>query len=117
MLRPGGVLFLRTPTLRSPFYGLADLSYRLSAGRYTTAVLKIYHAEHFFFFTEESMRVLLLDTGFDPLWIGADPLLWKNFRTSEMREGPLINTLLGATWFLGRLFGRGHGMKVAARRT
>jgi 2-polyprenyl-3-methyl-5-hydroxy-6-metoxy-1,4-benzoquinol methylase len=116
MLRPGGILFLRTPTLRSPFYWLADLSYRLSAGRYKTAVLKIYHAEHFFFFTEESMRILLLDTGFEPLRIDADPLLWKNFRTSEMREGPLTNAILGATWFLGRLFDRGHGMKVAARR-
>ncbi len=116
MLRPGGILFLRTPTLRSPFFRLADLSYRLTAGRYETAVLKIYHAEHFFFFTEESMRVLLCDTGFEPLWIGADPLLWRNFRTAEMREGPLTNAILGATWFLGRLFGRGHGMKVAARR-
>jgi len=93
LLRPGGVLFLRTPTLSSPFYRLADWSYRLSGGRYVDAVLKIYHAEHFFFFTEGSMRRLLGDVGFDVLEI-----------------------VLGTVYFLGRLANRGHGMKAIARR-
>lgn len=116
LLRPGGVLFLRTPTLSSPFYKVADLSYRLSLGRYTDAVLKIYHAEHFYFFTEQAIRTLLEDTGFEVLSIEADPLLWENFRSAEMRQGPVVNTVLAAVYLAGRLAGRGHGMKVVARR-
>jgi 2-polyprenyl-3-methyl-5-hydroxy-6-metoxy-1,4-benzoquinol methylase len=116
LLKPGGVLFMRTPTLRSPFYKVADLSYRLSLGRYRDAVLKIYHAEHFYFFTEEAMRALVSDTGYELVAIDADPLLWENFRSAEMRQGPLINAVLGAVYFLGRAVGRGHGMKVVARK-
>jgi len=116
MLRPGGVLFLRTPTLSSPFYKVADLSYLLSGGRYKDAVLKIYHAEHFYFFTERAIRALLEDTGYEVLSIEPDPLLWGNFRSAEMRQGPLVNSVLAAVYFAGRLAHRGHGMKVVARR-
>lgn len=116
LLKPGGVLFLRTPTLRSPFYAIADLSYRLSLGRYTDAVLKIYHAEHFYFFTERAIRALLEDTGYEIVTIEPDPLLWDNFRSAEMQRGPIVNAVLGAVYFAGRLVGRGHGMKVVARR-
>ncbi len=116
MLRPGGVLFLRTPTLSSPFYKVADLSYRASLGRYKDAVLKVYHAEHFYFFNERSIRKLLEDTGYEVLAIEADPLCWDNFRSAEMRHGKLVNAALGAIYFAGRLAGRGHGMRVVARR-
>lgn len=116
MLRPGGVLFLRTPTLSSPFYRVADLSYRLTAGRYKNAVLKIYHAEHIYFFNEQSIARLLRDIGFEVVDISADPLLWENFRTAEMRHGRLVNWVLGAVYFAGRALGRGHGMRVVARR-
>lgn len=116
MLRPGGVVFLRTPTLSSPFYAIADLSYRLSRGRYTDAVLKIYHAEHFWFFNEPSLRGLLEHLGFEVLAVDPDPLLWSNFRTAELRFGPAVNSALGAAYFAGRALHRGHGMKVVARR-
>jgi 2-polyprenyl-3-methyl-5-hydroxy-6-metoxy-1,4-benzoquinol methylase len=116
MLRPGGVLLLRTPTLRSPFYALADLSYRLSAGCYSDAVLKIYHAEHFYFFNETSLCRLLEHVGYEVLAVDPDPLLWSNFRTAEMRYGPAVNAALATAYFAGRLVGRGHGMKVVARR-
>jgi 2-polyprenyl-3-methyl-5-hydroxy-6-metoxy-1,4-benzoquinol methylase len=115
MLKPTGVLFLRTPTLSSPFYRVADLSYRLSMGRYKNAILKIYHAEHFYFFNEESIRRLLEDTGYEVLDIAPDPLLWENFRTAEMRQGRVVNAVLGAVYFAGRAVGRGHGMRVVAR--
>lgn len=116
MLRKGGVLFLRTPTLSSPFYKIADWSYRLTGGAFTRAVLKIYHAEHFHFFNEKSISLLLGDTGYEVLSIEPDPLLWVNFRSAEMRLGLAGNFVLAATWFLGRMFNRGHGMKVVARR-
>ncbi len=116
MLRPGGVLLLRTPTLRSPFYGIADLSYRLSAGRFTDAVLKIYHAEHFWFFNERSLRGLLEYLGYRVLAIEPDPLLWSNFRTAELRHGRAVNATLAVAYFAGRAAGRGHGMKVVAQR-
>ena len=116
MLRPGGVLFLRTPTLKSPFYALADTSYRLSAGRYTGAVLKIYHAEHFYFFNEASLGGLLEHLGYEVVAIDPDPLVWSNFRTAELRHGPIVNTALAAAYFAGRAVSRGHGMKVIARR-
>jgi 2-polyprenyl-3-methyl-5-hydroxy-6-metoxy-1,4-benzoquinol methylase len=115
MLKPEGILFLRTPTLRSPFYRVADWTYRLSGGHYKDAILKIYHAEHFYFFNEKNIRVLLEDLGYEVLSIDPDPLSWRSFRTAELNQGPLINAALAFFYFAGRLFGRGHGMKVIAR--
>jgi len=115
-LKPGGILFLRTPTLSSPFHVVGSLSYRLSLGLYKTALLKLYHAEHLYFFNELSIRRILEDCGFDVLEISPDPLRWDNFRTAELRQGPVGNLLLTGVYFAGRALRRGHGMKVIARR-
>ncbi len=61
-------------------------------------------------------RALLEDTGYEVLAIDPDPLLWENFRSAEMRQGPLVNSVLAAVDCAGRLADRGHGMKVVARR-
>ncbi|GEM_PF-3003595 len=115
VLQPGGILFLRTPTLRSPFHLLGSLSFRLSLGLYKDALFKLYHAEHLYFFNEVSIRRLLDDCGFDTLEIAADPLCWDNFRTAELNQGKLGNLILATTYFAGRALNRGHGMKVIAR--
>lgn len=115
-LAPGGVLFLRTPTLGSPFHWLGSFSYRLSLGLYKNALFKLYHAEHLYFFNERSIRRLLEDCGFEMLEIIADPLCWDNFRTAELRQGRIGNLVLAATYFAGRALNRGHGMKVIARK-
>ena len=116
VLQPQGILFLRTPTLSSPFHFVGSLSYQLTFGLYKTALFKLYHAEHLYFFNESSMRRLLDDCGFETLEVAADPLCWENFRTAELRQGLVGNALLSAVYFAGRAFGRGHGMKVVARR-
>ena len=116
VLEPDGVLFLRTPTLSSPFHTLATLSHRLSLGIYKTALFKLYHAEHIYFFNEVSIQKLLDDCGFDTLKLMPDPLCWANFRTAELNQGVLGNCALAATYFVGRILNRGHGMKVIARR-
>lgn len=82
LLRPGGVLFLRTPTLTSPFFRIAHMSYWLSLGVYRKAIQKIYHAEHLFYFNERSIRLLLEDTGFEVVTIQRDPLRWRTFSAS-----------------------------------
>jgi len=115
-LKPGGILFLRTPTLSSPFHVVGNLSYRLTLGGYKTALFKLYHAEHLYFFNELSIARLLEDCGFEMLEIAADPLNWDNFRTAEMRQGLVGNLLLASVYFAGRVLRRGHGMKVIARR-
>lgn len=116
VLAPGGILFLRTPTLSSPFHWLGTLSYRMSLGFFKSALFKLYHAEHLYFFNEVSIRRLLLDCGFEPLEVQPDPLCWDNFRTAELNQGALGNAALAVTYFAGRALGRGHGMKVFARR-
>lgn len=116
MLKPGGLLCLRTPTLSSPFHRVAEWSYKLSQGRYKNAMLKLYHAEHLFFFDERSIRALLESLGYEIVAVDADPLLWDNFRSAEMRQGPVLNAALGAIWGVGRALNLGHGMKVIARR-
>jgi hypothetical protein len=116
MLKPGGLLYLRTPTLSSPFHRVAEWSYKLSQGRYKNAMLKLYHAEHLFFFDERSIRALLESLGYEIVAIDPDPLLWDNFRSAEMRQGPVLNAALGAIWAAGRVMNLGHGMKVVARR-
>jgi len=116
MLKPGGILFLRTPTLNSPFHRVAEWSLALSRGHYKDAILKLYHAEHLFFFDEKSIRALLESLGYEVVAIDPDPLLWDNFRSAEMRQGPLLNAALAAIWAAGRALNLGHGMKVIARR-
>ncbi len=116
VLQPEGILFLRTPTLSSPFHFVGNLSFRLTFGLYKTALFKLYHAEHLYFFNESSMKRLLHDCGFDTLEIVPDPLCWENFRTAELKQGTIGNLLLSGIYFAGRAFGRGHGMKVVARR-
>jgi 2-polyprenyl-3-methyl-5-hydroxy-6-metoxy-1,4-benzoquinol methylase len=116
VLEPGGILFLRTPTLSSPFHTLATLSYRLSLGLYKAALFKLYHAEHLYFFNEVGIRRLLDDCGFETLELIPDPLCWENFRTAELNQGMVGNGALALTYFLGRALKRGHGMKVIARR-
>jgi 2-polyprenyl-3-methyl-5-hydroxy-6-metoxy-1,4-benzoquinol methylase len=116
VLLPEGILFLRTPTLSSPFHFVGNLSFRLTFGLYKTALFKLYHAEHLYFFNESSIQRLLYDCGFDTLEIAPDPLCWENFRTAELKQGPVGNLFLSGIYFAGRAFGRGHGMKVVARR-
>ena len=115
-LKEGGILFLRTPTLRSPFYKVADWSYFFTAGLYKGAVLRVYHAEHLYFFNETNLKQMLAEAGFEVLEISPDPLLWVNFRSAELRFDWGVNAALSAVYWLGRLFGRGHGMRVVARR-
>jgi 2-polyprenyl-3-methyl-5-hydroxy-6-metoxy-1,4-benzoquinol methylase len=116
ILRPGGVLFLRTPTLSSPFYRVAEAAHRLSAGLYKTALLKLYHAEHVYFFGESSMTALLEHLDFRVEDVAPDPLLWDNFRSAELRHGRLNNAALALIYFAGRALNQGHGMRVVARR-
>jgi 2-polyprenyl-3-methyl-5-hydroxy-6-metoxy-1,4-benzoquinol methylase len=116
LLKKDGILFLRTPTLSSPFHAVGSLSYKLTLGLYKTPLFKLYHAEHLYFFNELSMRRILQDCGFDVLEIAPDPLNWDNFRTAELRQGALGNLLLSGIYFAGRVFRRGHGMKVIARK-
>ena len=116
MLRPEGLLFLRTPTLNSPFYFAAESGYRLSAGRYRHALLRVYHAEHLVFFDESSIARVLGAANFEVVDISSDPLLWQNFKAAEMCGSRLQNLALAAIYFSGRLLRRGHGMRVMARR-
>lgn len=117
MLKPQGWLFLRTPTLSSPFYHAAEWSYRLSGHRYRRALLRAYHAEHLVFFDETSITRILHDFGFEVMDISPDPLLWSNFKAAEMQGDLLQNAVLAAVYFAGRVMRRGHGIRVMARRT
>jgi len=116
MLKPSGVLFLRTPTLSSPFHQIAELCFRASGGLYRTPILKLYHGEHLFYFNENSIRRVLERVGFEVVDVAPDPLLWSNFRSAELRNGTLVDTAMAVVYFAGRAFKRGHGMRVVARR-
>ena len=116
LLKPGGILFLRTPSLSSPFFRIADWSYKMTFGRYKRAVQMIYHAEHIYFFTEKGLRMLLEETGFEVLAVAPDPLPWRTFRQAELNYGLAVNTALALVYFLSRAAGGGHGVKIIARR-
>lgn len=116
MLKPGGCLFVRTPTLNSPFYRLAESAYQLSLGRIRRPLLRAYHAEHLVFFDEPSIVRVLSDANFAVEDIAPDPLLWSNFRAAEMQGRLLENCALGLVYLAGRAVSQGHGMRVLARR-
>ncbi len=116
LLKPEGLLFLRTPSLASPFFKIADWSYRLSFGRYKKAVQTIYHAEHIYFFSKKGLRMLLEETGFEIVAMAPDPLPWRTFRLAELHHGFAVNTTLALVYFLSRALRSGHGIKVIARR-
>jgi SAM-dependent methyltransferase len=116
LLKPNGLLFLRTPSLASPFFHIADWSYRLSFGLYKKAVQTIYHAEHIYFFSEKGLRMLLEESGFEVVATAPDPLPWNTFRLAELNRGLPINTALALVYFASRAVGSGHGIKVIAQR-
>ncbi|HNR31628.1 MAG TPA: class I SAM-dependent methyltransferase [Candidatus Hydrogenedentes bacterium] len=116
LLKPGGLVFLRTPSLSSPFFRLADWSYRLTLGRYTRAVQTIYHAEHIYFFSEKGLRMLLEESGLSMVSMRPDPLSWRVFRVCELVHGPLVNATLALVYFVSRAMGGGHGINIIAQR-
>ena len=58
-LRPGGILIMATPNHFSLLDSLAEGAYRLSGGRFTYALKKLYTLDHALFFTHHTLARLL----------------------------------------------------------
>jgi 2-polyprenyl-3-methyl-5-hydroxy-6-metoxy-1,4-benzoquinol methylase len=69
LLRPGGLVALRTPNRGSLITRVAALTYLASGGR---AMLPVYSDDHIFRFNEDSLRYVFRATGFDALQIRQD---------------------------------------------
>lgn len=69
ILRPSGIVVIRTPNHESLISILAAATHKLTRGRY---LLPIYSNDHLFRFSELSLRNLLTITGFETLRLGQD---------------------------------------------
>lgn len=63
LLRPGGWLVLEVPSETTTFRTLARLGYRLSGGRLERPIRELYFPVHLSYFTQESLRKLLVSLG------------------------------------------------------
>jgi len=69
-LRPGGVLYLETPNIRSAVYRFGRWLSSATGGRPAQLFERLYPPQHIQYFTPESLRVLAHNAGFDVVRLG-----------------------------------------------
>jgi hypothetical protein len=69
LLKPGGIVVVKTPNQDSLIPLLAHYSYTLSAGRY---LLPVYSDDHLYRFSKTTLHRLLVATGFEAIKIIQD---------------------------------------------
>lgn len=113
-LRKDGLLLIRTPDSRSIFFLAAVALYKISGGRINGPCISLYHSDHFVFFNKKSLSLYLQNHGMKVDSLLSDPLTWTRFRYCECRRGILTNIGISFFYWVGRLFGKGHGLIAVA---
>jgi len=116
-LKKDGILILRTPDSNSIFFKIANFLKGINSSFCIYVINSLFHADHFIFFNKKSLVFLSKKYNLKIIKILPDPLLWRRFKESELNRGFLINAAVSIVYFLGRLFGRGHGIILIARKS
>lgn len=100
LLKPGGLLVIATPNHFSFLDMIVDISYRLSGGKFLTAIGKLYTVDHTLYLTDVTLKSLYERSGFDYI-----RHLKVNTDLSRYSMNPLFRlfseTLLGISSVLG----------------
>ena len=115
-IKPNGIILIRTPDITSIFFQIALIAYSLSFKKFDYPVLSIFHADHHYFFSKKSLVNLLQRHSLKIVSIQSDPLLWKRFKYCECHRGFFINFALSLLYWVGRFFGKGHGIIIIGQK-
>ncbi len=98
-LRPGGMLYLETPNIRSTVYRVGQIIFSISGGRPAALLDRLFPSQHIQYFTPESLRRLALDSGFDVVRLST-----RRLPSSEIAASTAALLAIGALQAFDRLF-------------
>jgi len=108
ILKKDGLLVLRTPNKNSIFHLLANFSYALSFKTITFPIKSIYHLDHLYYFSRQTLNNTLNKNGFKIRKLMMNDQTTMHFRNKFMK---------GIIWLIrvfGMLLGRQHAFLVVA---
>jgi hypothetical protein len=109
-LARGGILALATPNQRSILEVLAGAMYRMTGGRLTAPLEKLYVPLHFLYFTPDTLDRMLVRTGFDVVDISREV---TDLRRFTLR--PVVRIGLTALFRVARWTGLENRLFAVAR--
>ena len=99
-LRPGGVVYLETPNIRSSVYGTGRVLSRISGGRPAALFQRLFPPQHIQYFTPASLAALVRASGLELARMGTRVLPWDDIAASG-----LVRTGMAGMQALDRLTG------------
>lgn len=110
-LRPGGLLYVETPNVRSAIYRVGALWSRLTRHRPRTLLTRLFPAEHVQYFSDAGLRTLAVDCGFEVAFLGKRRLIWEDINT-----GPVIRIGIQALQVVDTVSGNEHLLCALLKR-
>ncbi len=111
ILKPDGALFLNTPNQDSLLRVVADAIYRLSLGKITYPVRKLYHEFHLYYYSEDTLRRLLDKHGLEIIELMRKPIPFIKARGSHLER-----MVVRSFSYLERSLRREYEILAVARR-
>jgi len=111
ILKDDGIILLDTPNNESLLRKVAGLIYRVSGGRITYPVSKLYHIFHLYYFSEETLRRLLDSSGFM-----VAEMIYKPIPREKGRGSTLERTIVTAIGILEARLHMDYELLAIARK-
>lgn len=110
ILKKDGLLIIRTPNKDSIFHLIANFSYSLSFKTITFPIKTMYHLDHLYYFSEQTLDKTLNKNGFKT------KKLIMNDQTTMYFKNKFMKIITGIIRFFGILLGRQHAFLVVANK-
>jgi len=110
VLKKGGLLIIRTPNEKSIFHQIARLSYILSFKSIKSLLKSIYHTDHLYYFSKQTLALLLRKNGFEIKKI------IMNDQTMMSYTNPILKSIIFAIRTVGIILGKQHAMLAVAAK-
>jgi|SRR5579863_1162208 len=81
-LRPGGVVYLETPNIRSAVYSAARMLSYVFRGRKSNILERVFPPQHIQYFTRNGLAGLARECSFEVAWLGTRALAWDDIAAS-----------------------------------
>ncbi|MBN1645263.1 class I SAM-dependent methyltransferase [Candidatus Woesearchaeota archaeon] len=108
VLKKDGLLVIRTPNEKSIFHLIAHLSYILSFKKIKFLLNTIYHSDHLYYFSKQTLTKILEKNGFKIRKI------IMNDQTTMFYKNPVLKCLVWKIRFFGVLLNKQHAMLAIA---
>jgi 2-polyprenyl-3-methyl-5-hydroxy-6-metoxy-1,4-benzoquinol methylase len=110
ILKKDGLLIIRTPNKNSIFHILANLSYALSFKTVTFPIKTMYHPDHLYYFSRQTLNKTLNKNGFK-----IKKLIMTD-QTTMYSKNKFMKLIIWPIRLIGILLGRQHSLLVMAKK-